>query len=627
MMLRNCFSVLALLASFLCETANADVFISEAYFRPLSGNQPSAFVELFNNGNDISAANYQLCYGDDGECVQLSAGLWRKDTYYVLCSDMTSHPQCRQGLNFILSGVTSLEIKDINWNSKDSIDLEDEVPIPGAAYERTNSSSTTLVPMSIQSPGKGYLGGDAAPMPIYPEDTEGFEKEFQLIINEYNLEEGWVEIGYWINDDDDIGNYAITVYDPVTGKKKWASKLTNADFTVGQTMNGMYFATKYNIPQYGEQYSGVTLSGNGVVWDAISYDSSFVAQDGPGQGAIATGLQYLHGMRTGEGCNATILPWVAASTNSAGDFNPGELVTCNGQRSELAEGVDPDDGNVLIEGWSNHPSMTPSVSAAPSDSPTVDKCAQNACGPNSGCVNADNSLGYICSCNSGYELSGTSSCVDIDECTTIANLCPTTATCTNTPGNYTCTCLEGFRGKNCIDITECKWRRERRVCSREDSAPNSGVVGGNRGRENCEELEPGYRCVCKPGLYRDETTNQCLDIDECTNPNVCGSGKNCINTYRNFTCVDITGSPTSDPTATPTTASPSSNAPSLSFVPSNSFMPTNTTAPSVTQFPSFAPSITQEPSLTLFPSSNPSVTQEPSLTSLPTLAPSDAPSG
>lgn len=84
-------------------------------------------------------------------------------------------------------------------------------------------------------------------------------------------------------------------------------------------MNGMKFAVKYNIPQYGKEYSGVTLSGNGVVWDAISYDSAFVAQDGPGQGAISTGLQYLHGIRTGDGCNVKKLPWAATSTNTAGE--------------------------------------------------------------------------------------------------------------------------------------------------------------------------------------------------------------------------------------------------------------------------------------------------------------------
>lgn len=119
--------------------------------------------------------------------------------------------------------------------------------------------------------------------------------------------------------------------------------------------------------------------------------------------------------------------------------------------------MDLNDGNALVAEWSNHPSLTPSVSAAPSDSPTVDQCAQDVCGLNSSCVNsADNSIGYVCSCDDGFQLSGTSSCVDIDECTTVANVCPTTAICSNTQGGYTCTCKDGYWGRKCVDYPECK---------------------------------------------------------------------------------------------------------------------------------------------------------------------------
>ena len=48
-------------------------------------------------------------------------------------------------------------------------------------------------------------------------------------------------------------------------------------------------------------------------------------------------------------------------------------------------------------------------------------------------------------------------CLDIDECTTGQHICSDFATCSNTLGNYTCSCLEGFEGNGfqCDDIDEC----------------------------------------------------------------------------------------------------------------------------------------------------------------------------
>jgi len=634
MMRNNRFSILVLLAS-LYNVVNAElhgkITISEAYLRQTSGNQPSAFVELFNEGVDTRASNYQLCYGADGECIQLGGGMWSQDTYYVLCSDMSAHAHCRQGLSFVLSGVTSLEIKDIYWNSLDTIEVNGA--IPGASYQRNDPSVTVVVASSIQSPGSGYLGGPEAPIATIPEDTEGYGEFFQLFINEYNAEEGWVEIGYMVREGQDIGDYALTVYDPVTGKYKYATRIINADLDVGTTMNGLTFATKFNIPNYGEQYSGVTLSGDGVVWDAISYDQPFVAQNGPGQGAVSQGLQYLHGIRTGEGCNRTALAWDGTNVGSSSIENPGELVTCNGQRT-----TDSAATPCGLGFGSCAPTTSPSVSDAPSNSPTTDFCAQGVCDTNADCQNFLNDDGYICTCNSGYQGAGTAgACTDIDECVMGTNDCDPDAICTNTIGSFNCTCKAGFwgSGQNCADIPECNRKGKNKVCNRNDSAPGSGVASGNRGRENCVELtvsEGGFRCDCKSGLVRD-ANNLCVDVDECTN-NPCADGTQCVNEFRTYTCLDITGSPTKPPTPGPTvtpSALPSSNAPSLSFVPSNSFIPTLTPEPSVTfrptQLPSVSPGPSDAPSVSIMPSASPL----PSLSLMPTSptaspVPSDIPS-
>ncbi|XP_066271289.1 sushi, von Willebrand factor type A, EGF and pentraxin domain-containing protein 1-like [Branchiostoma lanceolatum] len=78
------------------------------------------------------------------------------------------------------------------------------------------------------------------------------------------------------------------------------------------------------------------------------------------------------------------------------------------------------------------------------------------------------------SCNTGFELNGASAatcradrtwselvptCTDINECT--RNMCHSLATCTNTIGGFTCTCLSGYTGDGltggtgCTDINEC----------------------------------------------------------------------------------------------------------------------------------------------------------------------------
>ncbi|XP_049407189.1 wall-associated receptor kinase 2-like [Solanum stenotomum] len=80
-----------------------------------------------------------------------------------------------------------------------------------------------------------------------------------------------------------------------------------------------------------------------------------------------------------------------------------------------------------------------------------------ACQDNSQCVDSDPNIGgYRCTCNSGYEGNPyiTSGCQNINECAhSSTNMCE--HKCIDTPGSYTCTCLEGFSGDGRKDDGGC----------------------------------------------------------------------------------------------------------------------------------------------------------------------------
>ncbi|CAK8676039.1 unnamed protein product [Clavelina lepadiformis] len=88
-------------------------------------------------------------------------------------------------------------------------------------------------------------------------------------------------------------------------------------------------------------------------------------------------------------------------------------------------------------------------------------------------------LRHLCvvECDQGF-LYQSGSCIDIDECGMDPNQCHEHATCTNTPGSYSCACKLGFNGggKLCYDATNCSSE----TCK----------------HEVCEEITPGIRCIC-----------------------------------------------------------------------------------------------------------------------------------
>ena len=80
------------------------------------------------------------------------------------------------------------------------------------------------------------------------------------------------------------------------------------------------------------------------------------------------------------------------------------------------------------------------------------------CNKNTICTNTIGN--FTCTCNPGYEnFTSWLGCVDIDECAKgMSNCHLTTADCWNTPGSFVCTCQQGLTGDpiiGCTDIDEC----------------------------------------------------------------------------------------------------------------------------------------------------------------------------
>ncbi|XP_066282660.1 fibulin-1-like [Branchiostoma lanceolatum] len=76
-------------------------------------------------------------------------------------------------------------------------------------------------------------------------------------------------------------------------------------------------------------------------------------------------------------------------------------------------------------------------------------------------------------------------CIDIDECTEGTHNCNADATCTNTPGSFTCACNDGFSGDGvtCTDINECA-----------DGTDNCGEGA------TCDNTDGSFTCSCPDGF-------------------------------------------------------------------------------------------------------------------------------
>uniref|UniRef100_A0A9J8CYH0 Signal peptide, CUB and EGF-like domain-containing protein 3 n=1 Tax=Cyprinus carpio carpio TaxID=630221 RepID=A0A9J8CYH0_CYPCA len=113
---------------------------------------------------------------------------------------------------------------------------------------------------------------------------------------------------------------------------------------------------------------------------------------------------------------------------------------------------------------------------------------------------------YKCICKSGYKGDG-KHCEDIDECASEYNG-GCVHECINIPGNYRCTCYDGFRlahdGHNCLDVDEC--------------------AEGNGGcQQICVNMMGSYECRCRDGFLLSDNQHTCIqrpkDVPTCMDKN------------------------------------------------------------------------------------------------------------
>ncbi|KAK8729424.1 hypothetical protein OTU49_008467 [Cherax quadricarinatus] len=171
----------------------------------------------------------------------------------------------------------------------------------------------------------------------------------------------------------------------------------------------------------------------------------------------------------------------------------------------------------------------------------IDECKLAPCGPEEECINSNGSFRcrHLTPCSPGFRRDEESKeCKDVDECTEGTHDCHEGERCYNQYGTYKCrassnSCTKGFRynayQRRCKDIDEC--------------AEKADTCEGST--QTCVNSVGSFRCIdrqptCDFGFQYDEELKACVDIDECIS-NPCPENEICENTHGSFRCNCRTG--------------------------------------------------------------------------------------
>ncbi|XP_059084978.1 fibrillin-2-like [Tigriopus californicus] len=206
----------------------------------------------------------------------------------------------------------------------------------------------------------------------------------------------------------------------------------------------------------------------------------------------------------------------------------------------------------------------------------IDECADGNGGCSHSCINKPGT--YTCECPKGYSASG-GDCLDINECVANNGHGPCQDTCINKDGGYECTCenLEGTElqedghkcsgvdlcaennggcshecyttygqsfcmcpagykldedWKTCVDVNECAT-----MASVRESCANGceNTIGSYRCMEQADLESVESRILCDSGYEFNEESNECVDIDDCSEE-PCGANGQCMDKVNAYSC-------------------------------------------------------------------------------------------
>ncbi|XP_066503661.1 adhesion G protein-coupled receptor L4 [Hoplias malabaricus] len=143
-----------------------------------------------------------------------------------------------------------------------------------------------------------------------------------------------------------------------------------------------------------------------------------------------------------------------------------------------------------------------------------------------------------CFCKQGYSGDGIKSCTDDNECANVTNICGEHANCTNTEGNYYCTCIDGYKstgkqnfqtndGTHCTDINECEDPKTCGPSSKCHNTNGSAYCSCQRGYtapSGLDKFQPHRGILCKKDPKID-----CHQDSKCMSETINATLKNIIN--------------------------------------------------------------------------------------------------